>query len=328
MRASALPLQQIALAAFILIVGAIFSALSPAFFELRNFANIFLQAAPLALIAVGMTFVIVTRGIDLSVGSMVYLSMAAAVFLSGTPHEQRIEVVTTLPVYPLAILTGLCLGLLNAAIVIRFRVSPLIATLGTLTLYRGMALHLTDAREIILSGPVQSFGRAQLGGVLGVPVLVTLAAAVLAGAVLYYTIFGRHVLAAGGNPRSAAETGLPVNRLLYITYGLTGLLAGLAGLMIVGRIGGLNPDLGWNFEFTVITVVVLGGTSLFGGRGSITGSMLGALLLTMVNNGLNLIGTDPFYYDLVRGVVLVSAVSIDALVTRMQRAHSGQTAVA
>ena len=105
-------------------------------------------------------------------------------------------------------------------------------------------------------------------------------------------------------------------------------MAGLAGLITVGRIGGLNPDLGWNFEFTVITVVVLGGTSLFGGRGTILGSILGAILLTMVNNGLNLVGADPFYYDLIRGVVLISAVSIDALVTRMQRLRGSRTAVA
>jgi ribose transport system permease protein len=326
MKPYGLPLQQAALAMFIVIVGVVFSTLAPSFLDFRNFANILLQASALALISIGMTYVVLTRGIDLSVGSIVYLSMAAAVALTGTPHAQRIEIETTAAVYPIAMAVGALLGLLNAFVILQFRISPLIATLGTLTLYRGIALHVTGAREIILGGSVLDFGRMQVNDIIGVPVIVTLAVALIAGLTLRHTVFGRHALAVGGNPRSATETGLPVNRILIITYGLTGLLAGIAGLMIVGRIGGLNPDLGWNFEFTVITVVVLGGTSLFGGRGSILGSMLGALLLTMVNNGLNLIGTDPFYYDLIRGLVLISAVSIDAMTTRMHRTRSGMVA--
>ena len=278
------------------------------------------------MIALGMTFVIVTRCIDLSVGSIAYLSMAVAMALTSAQHGQRIEFVSTWWVYPLALISGLVLGLINAVVVSTLRISPLIATLGSLTLYRGIALHLTGARTMLIDGAVLGFGRMQVGN-LGLPVLVAVVLAFLATGVLKYSVFGRYALAIGGNPRSAKETGLPVKWVLFATYGSTGVLAGLAGLTTAGRIGALDADLGFNFEFTVITAVVLGGTSLFGGRGSILGSMLGALLLTLINNGLNLIGADPFYYDLIRGLVLTAAVAFDQVAARTRRPHSGALAV-
>jgi len=155
------------------------------------------------------------------------------------------------------------------------------------------------------------FGRAQVGGV-GLPAVVAAFSAAAGWILLARTVWGRQVLALGGSPRSAAETGIESARLLTAVYGLAGLCGAVAGLVVVGRVGVINQDLGFGFEFTVITAVVLGGTSLFGGRAAILGGVMGAVLLTVIDNGLNLIGADPYVYDVVRGLVLLTAVSADA----------------
>lgn len=322
MRVRAL-LPRLSLLAVLAAVCIAFSLLTPAFLAWSNFTNIMLQAAATAIAAVGMTFVILTRGIDLSVGSTMNLALVLAVLLGGVRVEDQIAHDTTAWVYPIALGLGLLLGCCNAIIIRYLRVNPLVATLGTLTLYRGLALHFTGATEIIVFGDVFDFGRgiAFLG--IGWPVIAAIVLTVLAGLVLRHTPTGLHVLAIGGSPRSAEETGLPVARCLLIVYGLAGLCAAAAGLILVGRIGGLNPDLGWGFEFTVITAVVLGGTSLFGGRGSIVGSVLGAVLLTAINNGLNLIAANPFIYDVVRGFILITGVTLDAMASRLRNRRTG-----
>ncbi len=316
---SRLPRQQLALLALLVVLGAGFAGQSPAFLAWRNFTNILLQSAPVAIVAVGMTLVVLGRGIDLSVGSVMSLATVVAVLVGGTHHEEKLATDTSLLVYPVALAVGLLLGIVNGAIIDRSGISPLVATLGTLALYRGMALHLTGADEIIVYGHIGDFGRGVAFAGIGWPVLAAIALAGVATFIVNQTIIGRQLLALGGSPRSAAESGLPVMRTLLFAYGFTGASAALAGVVLVGRIGGLNPDLGWGFEFTVITAVVLGGTSLFGGRGSIVGSLIGAVLLTTINNGLNLIGADPFIYDVVRGAVLIAAVALDAVAASWRR---------
>lgn len=304
-------LPRLSLLAVLAAVCIAFSVLTPAFLAWSNFTNIMLQAAATAIAAVGMTFVILARGIDLSVGSTMNLALVLAVLLGGVRVEDQIAHDTTVWVYPIALGLGLLLGCCNAIIIRHLRVNPLVATLGTLTLYRGLALHFTGATEIIVFGDVFDFGRgiAFLG--IGWPVIAAIALTVLAGLVLRHTPTGLHVLAIGGSPRSAEETGLPVARCLLIVYGLAGLCAAAAGLILVGRIG------------TVITAVVLGGTSLFGGRGSIVGSVLGAVLLTAINNGLNLIAANPFIYDVVRGLILITGVTLDAMASRLRNRRTG-----
>ena len=156
------------------------------------------------------------------------------------------------------------------------------------------------------------FGRTLLG--VGLPIWLALVAVACGAVVLGQTVAGPHLLAL--SPRSACETGIAGNRLLLAIYMVAGLAGALAGLIVVGRVGVLTSELGFGFEFTVITAVVLGGTSLFGGRGTIIGSALGAVLLTTIQNGLNLMGSDPYYYDVVRGAVLMAAVSADTIMTR------------
>ena len=279
-----------------------FSLQTDRFADYDNLRNVLLQSSATTIAAVGMTFVIVTRGIDLSIGSIANFALGLAVVLGGTELVEAITTDTTYWVYPIALTAGVGLGLVNAILITRLEISPLITTLGTLTLYRGLGLHLTDASLLSVRGPILEFARGQLFGI-GLPVYVALVMVALAWLVLAQTAFGRRLLALGGSPRSAAETGIKTTTLLLAVYGLSGFCGAIAGLIVVGRVGVINSDLGFGFEFTVITAVVLGGTSLFGGRGNILGSVIGAVLLTTIDNGLNLIGANPFIYDVVRGLI-------------------------
>lgn len=295
---------------------AVFSALSDRFFQADNFANLVMQASAVAAAAVGMTLVVMTAGIDLSVGSGMNLALVTAVAVAGAPGEMAYTTQTGWLVYPVALIAGALLGVVNAVLILRLRLSPLIATLGTLTLYRGLALHVTGSNEMLVFGAIRSFGRGVLAFGIGAPVFAVLALALATALFLRHVSLGRFILAVGGAERSARETGLPTGLVMAAVYGFAGLTAALAGLIVVGRVGAINPDLGWQFEFTVITAVVLGGTSLFGGRGSIFGSVIAALVLATVSNGLNLIGANPFVYDVIRGGVLLGAVGLDALSRR------------
>lgn len=309
-------LQNLSLVAVLLAVSLVFGLMTEGFAEFGNLRNILLDASPTIIGAVAMTFVIVTRGIDLSIGSVSNFAIAAAVILAGTKSAQSITTNTSWLVYPIALFAGLGLGLVNGLIVTKLRINPLIATLGTLTLFRGLGLHMTAASLYSVEGSIQALGRGQLLGV-GLPVYLAVAAAIIGVFVLARTVAGRQLLALGGSPRSAAETGIRTDRLLLVVYAAAGMAGAIAGLIIVGRVGVLTSELGFGFEFTVITAVVLGGTSLFGGRGSIMGSVIAALLLTTIQNGLNLIGADPYVYDVVRGLILMLAVTMDTVTSRL-----------
>jgi ribose transport system permease protein len=314
---SRLAVQQLSLIFVVIVMCGIFSLLTERFADYENFRNILLQSSATSIGSVGMTFVIVTRGIDLSIGSIANFALGVATFLAGTKSAAAITTDTTHWIYPVALGAGTCLGLLNGLLIVRLRISPLIATLGTLTLYRGLGLHLTDASLLSVRGPILEFARGQLFGV-GLPVYAAAIIVAIGWFLLAQTVFGRRVLAVGGSPRSAAETGIKTAGLLIAIYGFSGLCGAIAGLIVVGRVGVLNPDLGFGFEFTVITAVVLGGTSLFGGRGSVLTSVVGAVLLTIIDNGLNLIGANPFIYDVVRGLILMAAVSLDAIANNLR----------
>jgi ribose transport system permease protein len=200
------------------------------------------------------------------------------------------------------------------------KVHPLLVTLGTLTLFRGVALHITGAGNRAADGPIQILGREQLFGI-ALPILLALLVVVLGDLVLRRTTFGRYVVAIGGSQRSAIESGLPINRVRAAVFMISAFCAGIAGIIVVGRIGTVQTSLGSGYEFTVITAVIVGGTSLFGGKGSVVGSALGALLLSLIDNGLNRLDASIYVYDVVRGLVLVGAVLADALISgRLQRA--------
>jgi ribose/xylose/arabinose/galactoside ABC-type transport system permease subunit len=272
----------------------------PGFATVANFRNIAVQASPLIVAAVGMTYVIMTAGIDLSVGSMLFLAAAieSSRAVVGNP---------TAVVFATICLAGVLMGVLNGLAVALTRVPALIVTLATMQVFRGAGGHITGQQNIDLPAKLRGIGT---GSLLGVPTAVLLATAVALGGAFVFsrTTFGRYVQAVGSNLDAAVDAGVPVRRVLVGTYALAGLLAAVASLTQTARLGAVQPSIGQGFELTVITAVVLGGTSLFGGRGSIGGTVLGALILTTVQTGLVFSGASPYVFDIVRGSVLLAAV--------------------
>ena len=278
----------------------VLASLYHGFATAANVRNIAIQASPLIIAAVGMTYVIITAGIDLSVGSMLFL--AAAIESSRALVDRPAALV-----FAAVCAAGVVMGLLNGLAVAFTRVPALIVTLATMQVFRGAGGHITGQQNIDLPANLRGIGT---GTLLGVPTPVLLAAVVaLGGGFLFSrTTFGRYVQAAGSNPEAASNAGLPVRRVLVGAYALAGLLAAVASLTQTARLGAVQPSIGQGFELTVITAVVLGGTTLLGGRGSIGGTVLGALILTTVQTGLVFSGASPYVFDIVRGGVLLAAV--------------------
>ncbi|GAA2576315.1 sugar ABC transporter permease [Dactylosporangium fulvum] len=270
------------------------------FATVANFRNIAVQASPLIIAAVGMTYVIMTAGIDLSVGSMLFLAAAIE-------SSRAIVGLPAAVVFAVICAAGVLMGLLNGVAVAFTQVPALIVTLAAMQVFRGAGGHITGQQNIELPAKLRGIGT---GSLLGVPTPVLLAAAVaLAGGFVFSrTTFGRYVQAVGSNADAAANAGLPVRGVLVGVYALAGLLAAVASLTQTARLGAVQPSIGQGYELTVITAVVLGGTTLFGGRGSIGGTVLGALVLTTVQTGLVFSGASPYVFDIVRGSVLLAAV--------------------
>jgi len=294
----------------ILLLGFLFSQLSPVFLQLRNLQNIIVQSAVTGVMAIGMTFVIMTAGIDISVGGILYLTIVLITEMSLKGWG------TFMPylIYLVALVLGALLGLINGLLTNYIRINPLITTLATLSVYRGLALHINQGRHTVAPASLRFLGIGKIAGI-PVPFIMAILVMLIGSLILHYTRFGRYGLAIGNSKRSAYDSGLPVRRVLITVYVIAGFCSGLAGLIMLGRVGTVQPNMGIGIEFTVITAVVMGGTLLFGGRASILGSLMGAILLVMIDNGLNLIHASAFIYDIVRGSVLVGAVLIDRATT-------------
>ena len=317
--------QRYSIVVMLVIVTIVFASISRPFFTLANLSNVLLQASAAAIAAVGMTFVIVLAEIDISIGSIMSLAMtvgwmagvsSGAIGLEGAGTNFGEMRAVDAWVYPVGLLMGLLLGVTNGLVINGLRINSLIATLATMFAFRGLGWKLVGASDkAFAQSPVMDLGRGSFLG-LGLPVYLMVAVIAVAVVTLNHTQLGRYVYAIGGSPRSAVETGLPVNRIRLIAYAICGLCTAMAGLITIGRVGTLQAGLGTGFEFTVIASVVLGGTSLLGGRGSIIGSVLGAILLVVIDNGLNLINASVYIYDVVKGVILITAVAVDALILR------------
>jgi ribose transport system permease protein len=318
-------LQRYSIVVMLVIVTIVFASISKPFLTLANLSNVLLQASATAIAAVGMTFVIVLGEIDISIGSMMSLAMtigwmagvsSGAIGLEGAGTNFGTMRPVDAWIYPVGLLTGLLLGVTNGLVINGLRINSLIATLATMFAFRGIGWKLVGASDkAFAQSPVMYLGRKSFLG-LGLPVYLMVAVILAAVLTLNRTPLGRYIYAVGGSPRSAVETGLPVDRIRLAAYAISGLCVALAGLITIGRVGTLQAGLGTGFEFTVIASVVLGGTSLLGGRGSIIGSVLGALLLVVIDNGLNLINASVYIYDVVKGVILIAAVAVDALILR------------
>lgn len=291
------------------IEAGIFAWLAPGFGSVANAINIALSIAVTGILAVGMTAVIVTAGIDLSVGSVVALTGVAGAMAASAAGSSGAGPAIAAVIAALAV--GLITGLLNGALVAYLRVQPFIATLAMLTIARGAAFIVSGGRSIGDLAP--SFGVIGRTVPLGIPTPVFLMAIVMvAGAfVLKRTVFGRRVYAIGGNPEAAWLAGVSTQRVLFLVYALNGLLAGLGGLTLASRLGAGVPNSGLQYELDVIAAVVVGGTSLAGGRGTITGTFWGTVFIGVLTNGLNLANVDPYVQKVALGVVILIAAIAD-----------------
>jgi rhamnose transport system permease protein len=283
---------------------------SDRFFTIDNLLNQGRLMAEVGLVALAMTFVIVSAGIDLSVGSI--LGMVA--ILLGV-FWQKLGIPLPLAMV-LGVLVGGVAGLVNGIIITRFRVPPLIATLATLALYRGLAEGISQARSV--RGYPDWFFVLGQGEVLGVPtqLWIFLACAVVAAIVLGMSTFGRATYASGANAVAARFSGIPVDRTILLIYAASGLISGLAAVIFVSRVSTTRSDMGTGLELDVITAVVLGGTSIFGGRGTIIGTLLGLVLMQALKNGLALAGVKGDGTIVVIGLILIATIVISNLVRR------------
>lgn len=310
-------LQRYSLVVILVLITLLFASISKPFFSVTNLDNILSQSAATAIAAVGMTYVMIIAEIDISIGALMSLAMTVAWMVAVAPGARAGQAAAVNAwIYPVGLAAGLALGFINAALINLLRINALIATLATFFAFRGVALKMVGASDkAFLPSAVMFLGRTDVFGV-GLPVFVMIAIGAMGALVLGRTAVGRYLYAIGGSQRSAVETGLPLGRLRFLAYGASGICAAIAGLITISQVGTLQAGLGLGFEFTVITAVVVGGTSLLGGRGTIMGSILGAILLVVINNGLNLINASVYIYDVVKGVILLVAVVIDVLLLR------------
>lgn len=304
-RAQTLLGQNGALVALVLI-GLVMTILSPVFLSTQNLLNIGVQAAVVAILAFGQTFVIVSAGIDLSVGSVAAL---AAIVTGYTASMQGLNPVVAIG---LGVATGVACGFVSGAMVAYGRLPSFIATLAMLSIARGLALVLSDGVPVAQPDAVAWFGRTY-GGWLPMPVVIMVVLGVLAAFILNRTYVGRAMYAIGGNEEAARLSGINVRRQQLIIYSLSGLFAAIAGLVLAGRLVSGQPQAAAGYELDAIAAVVIGGASLAGGQGRAFGTLIGALVLAVIRNGLNLLNVSSFWQQVVIGAVIALAVLSDTL---------------
>ncbi|MFH4858384.1 ribose ABC transporter permease [Vibrio diabolicus] len=300
-------IEQKSLIALIFLIVVV-SFLNPNFFTVDNILNILRQTSVNAIIAVGMTLVILTAGIDLSVGSVLALCGAFAASMIALE-------VPVLVAVPTALVAGAALGAISGIIIAKGKVQAFIATLVTMTLLRGVTMVYTEGRPIStgFTDTADAFAWFGTGYALGIPVPVWLMVVVFAAAwyLLNHTRFGRYVYALGGNESATRLSGINVDRVKIGVYAICGMLAALAGIIVTSRLSSAQPTAGMGYELDAIAAVVLGGTSLMGGKGRIMGTLIGALIIGFLNNALNLLDVSSYYQMIAKAVVILLAVLVD-----------------
>ena len=283
-----------------------FYLLTPNFLRWQNLLNVLNQSSAVAVVAVGMTFVLLTAGIDLSVGSVM--------FLCGTVAGSLV-VRAAWPVagvLPAMLVVGLLCGLVNGWLITRLRMAPFIVTLAMLFVARGLGLWITETRAINLPDRFLQLATARWLW-LPLPIWILVFVSLLSQLVLWQTPFGRQLYAVGNDPVMARKAGVPVTRILHQVYLLSGICAAIGGMISLAQLAAVSPNMGQGRELDAIAAAVLGGTSLFGGRGSAIGSVLGAVLVETVRNGLNLIDANPYIYPVITGAIIFLAVLLDSI---------------
>jgi ribose/xylose/arabinose/galactoside ABC-type transport system permease subunit len=303
-------LLRYALALLLFLFVAVLGVSNASFFTLSNFNVVLLQVSTNALLATGATFVILTGGIDLSVGSVVGMSGVVAAMLA-----QSDGVLPAAIAVAAGILAGGAIGLFNGLLVAVARVPAFVATLGTMTIALGIAYVLSDGQPI--SGLSDQF-LAVCGNLFGapVPVLLMILAVALSWILLSRTRLGLHIYATGGNPQAARVAGVSLRAIRLTVYTLSGLLAGLAGVVLASRATAGIVTTGAGYELNAIAAAVIGGISLMGGRGSIFGTVFGFMIIGVLDNGLNILNVSPFYQLIIKGVIIIGAVFIDSTLNR------------
>ena len=305
--------REVGIILFILVLAVLVSLRTPAFLTATNFNNILLNIAILVIVALAQAMVIITRGIDLSVGSTIGLTAMMVAF--------TVVAFRGLPA-PLAVVLGMALGAalgsLNGLIVARGGVPPIIATLGTLSIYRGLIFLYSGGTWITADKMPPDFREIAKGTPLGVPNLILFAVVVIAAvyAFLKYTRTGRDIYTVGSNPDAARFAGIPQERVIFLVFTISGLLCGLAGVLWASRFEAAQTNTAMGFELQTVAAPVVGGVNIFGGSGSVLGVVLGAFLLGIINNALTLIGISPFWQLAVQGLLILLAVIADSAISR------------
>jgi len=305
--------RELGIVAFILALAAIVSLRAPAFLSVDNFRDILLNIAILVIVALGQMLVIITRGIDLSVGSVIGLS---AMMVSFT-----LVAVPGLPL-PLALLLGVALGAalgaVNGLVITAGRVPPIIATLGTMSIYRGLIFFYSEGSWVNAFELPEGFRRLAKAAPLGLPnlILFAVAVALLVAFFLTYTRRGRDIYSVGSNPDAARFAGIRAERVIFSVYVLSGLLAGLAGVLWASRFEAAQTNTALGFELQTVAAPVVGGVNIFGGSGGVLGVILGAFLLGIIQNALTLVQISPFWQLAAQGLLILVAVVFDSVVMR------------
>ena len=302
---SAALLRHASLLLFIAVI-ATFGALSPKFLTPENATNILIQSAPTGIVAVGMTFVLLTAGVDLSVGAIMFVAAAVAgkMLLAGQPLALAIGVMLAI---------GATAGAMNALFIARLRIAPFIVTLAFLFIGRGVALTISQTRAMNLPESFLQLGSARVVGV-PLPLVLLGVVLILAHAILTRTPFGRQIYAVGNHPANARKAGIRTTRLIAVVYIVSGVCAALGAILSLAQLGAVSPKFGEAYEFTAIAAAVLGGTSLFGGRGVVLpGTLLGAVLIQAVESGLVILNADPYLYPMITAAIIFLAVLVDSI---------------
>lgn len=288
----------------LLIIIVLLSIFTDSFLSATNILQVLRQSAVYAAMATGMTFVIITGGIDLSVGSILAFSCSLSAFAINNTGSAILAILISL-------LSGAAVGLFNGIIVAFVKIPAFIMTLGSMYIFRGSVMYITGSKSVSIKNAVYKFiGQESLLGI-PTPIVVFIFVGIIAIIILRYTSFGRYIYAIGSNIETARLSGVRVERTIVLTYVISGIMVGLAAVIYLGRLGTAQPTAGVGYEMEAIAAVIIGGTSIAGGSGGIFGTMIGAVMVSVIRNGLVLIGVQSYGTQIVIGIVLVCVVSLD-----------------
>jgi rhamnose transport system permease protein len=313
--------RELSLVAIMVVLGGLVTLSAPQFLTVSNLSQVAVLAAVIAVAAVGEALVVITRNVDLSVEATIGL---VAYCVASLLERHALD---TSGAIAFGLGLGLVLGMINGVVVTMFRVPAIVATLGTLSIFRGVDYLVAGSHQVPLASLPEGFTDAARDSVLGIPifVLIALIIVVVGSAVLRWTRFGRQLYAVGSNPEAAAILGIPSRLVVFIAFSLCGLLAGVAGILYIMEFGTINGTSATGLVLAVVAAVVVGGVNIFGGSGTLAGAAIGALFLGFIANALILVGLSQFWLQAIYGVVILLAISADAIIVRrIQRATAAR----